>query len=572
MERIYRIDISRKKVSAEEVPEAFRYLGGRGLSDTILLNEIDPGIDPLSSGNKCIVAPGVLGGTLAPCSGRLSFGGKSPLTGTIKESNSGGLAAQKLARLGVKALIFEGEPNQQGSVVQINKDGVQLLSGEEYQGLANYECVKRLRGKFGTSCATITVGPAGERRFLNSTIAVSDLDGIPTRQAARGGLGALLSSKGVKAIIVDDSATSWVVPRNPKKFREACKEFVKYLVDTKKVLRNYGTASVLNPVCSVGGLPTRNFSRGKFEQATEICGETIHDVISERGGQGKVSHACCWGCVIGCSNIFPGKDGKGVVSSLEYETIELLGANLEISSLDDIAKMNFMCNDFGIDTIETGVTLGIAMEAGVIPFGDVEAAMRMIAEIGKGSLIGRVLGNGAATAGRVLGVTRIPAVKGQAIPAYDPRGLKGTGTTYILTPMGADHTAANCLPGRGGIDCTKPEGQIGLSIAIQTIVAALDTLGICIMTGSDPANDKFLAGLMSGFTGEDWTGEKVMEWGRSVLRTEHRFNQIAGFGPAQDRLPSFFLAEKLPPSGHAYDVSYEEVDRAKRELMEGKSF
>jgi aldehyde:ferredoxin oxidoreductase len=570
MSKIYRIDVSRKKVLEEEVPEAYEKLGGRGLSAAILLNEVDPGTDPFSRENKCIVAPGLLGGTLAPCSGRISFGGKSPLTGTIKESNSGGLAAQKLARLGLKALVFEGGPTSEGSVMKIDRQGIQLIPGDEYKGLANYACVKKLREKFGDQCATITVGSAGERGFLNSTIAVSDMDGIPTRQAARGGLGALLFSKGVKAMIVDDSGTSLIEPRNPAAFKEACKTFVKYLVETKQMLRKFGTAAVLNPVQGVGGLPTRNFSQGQFERTAEICGEKIHDVITERKGEGKVFHVCCPGCVIGCSNIFPGKDGKSMVSSLEYETVDLMGANLDISSLDEIARLNYMCNDFGLDTIETGVTLGIAMEAGIIPFGDAKAAMGTIEEIGKGSLLGRVLGNGAVTAGKVLGITRIPAVKGQAIPAYDPRGLKGTGTTYAMSPMGADHTAANCLPGRGGVDCTKPDGQVNLSVAIQKIVAALDTLGLCIMTGADPTNDKYLAGLMSGFLGETWAPEDVMGWGRTVLRMEHQFNQAAGFGPVQDRLPSFFRTDPLPPYGWTYDVSYDEIDQAKQDLIQTK--
>jgi len=568
MSSIYRIDIGRKKVTVEDVPEIYRHLGGRGLSAAILLDEIDPTTDPFSAGNKCIVAPGLLSGTLAPCSGRLSVGGKSPLTGTIKESNSGGLAAQKLARLGVKALIFEGEPNREGTLIKINKRGIEILPGDAYRGLANYECVKRLREQFGDRIATITVGPAGERRFLNSTVAVSDMDGIPTRQAARGGMGALLSSKGVKAILIDDLGTSIIQPRNFEKFKKACSVFVRNLIDTKQILRKFGTAGVLNPVNSVGGLPTRNFSRGQFEKSQELSGERVYDMIRERGGEGKYAHVCCPGCVIACSNVFVDKEGKSIVSSLEYETITLLGANLEVSSLDEIAKMNHRCNDLGLDTIETGVTLGVAMESGLVPFGDAQKASDMIEEIGKGSLIGRVLGNGAVTAGRVLGVTRIPAVKGQAIPAYDPRGLKGTGTTCILTPMGADHTAANCLPGRGGVDCTKPDGQVALTMAIQALVAVLDTLGLCIMTGSDPANDKFLAGLMSGFTDEEWTGEKVMEWGKSILRMEHRFNEAAGFSSAQDQLPSFFLTEKLPPLGHTYDVPYEDAEKAKRNLME----
>lgn len=569
MGNIYRIDVGRKRVDAEDVPEAYCYLGGRGLSAKILLDEIDPGAEPLSSGNKLVIAPGLLSGTVAPCSGRLSFGGKSPLTGTIKESNSGGLGAQKLARLGVKALIFEGEPNQDCAVIKVDRKGIEILSGEAFRGLPNYECARRLKQEFGDRYVTITVGPAGERGFLNSTIAVSDMDGIPTRQAARGGLGALLASKGVKAMVIDDSEIKMVQPVNPEVFRKACRTFSKYLIETKQMLRTYGTAVVVNPVCGVNGLPTSNFSRGQFEKAGEICGEKLHDVILERGGDGKIAHVCCPGCVIACSNVFPDRDGKRIVSSLEYETITLLGANLEIASLDDIARMNLLCNDYGIDTIETGVSLGVAMEAGLIPFGDARGATEMIEEIGKGSLLGRVLGNGAVTAGKVLGVRRVPAVKGQAMPAYDPRGLKGTGTTYVMTPMGADHTAGNCLPGRGGVDCTKADGQVALSVAVQTIVAALDTLGLCIMVGSDPSIDGYLAGLISGFIGEKWTAERVMDLGRSILAMEHAFNRAAGFTSAHDRLPDFFLAEQLPPYDRVYDVSYEEIERAKKGLWMG---
>ena len=571
MARIYRIDVGRQKIATEHVSEAYTYLGGRGLSAAILHDEIDPGVEPLSAGNKCIIAPGLLGGTTAPCSGRLSCGGKSPLTGTIKESNAGGLAAQKLGRLGVKGLIFEGVPNEHCSIVKIDSEEVQILPGERLRGLPNYECVRRLREEFGEKYATITVGPAGERRFLNSTISVSDMDGIPTRQAARGGLGALLASKGVKAILIDDAGTTMVTPRRPHRFRDACRTFVRYLQETKQMLRTHGTAVVVNPVCEVGGFPTRNFSRGKFEKASEICGERVHEVIAQRGGQGKVSHICCPGCAIACSNVFQDENGHRIVSSLEYETIALLGANLEISSLDAIAKMNFMCNDYGIDTIEMGVTLGIAMEAGLIPFGDAEGAIGMIDEVGKGSLLGRVLGNGVVTAGKVLGVNRIPAVKGQAIPAYDPRGLKGTGTTYAMSPMGADHTAGNLLPGRGGVDCTKPEGQVELSMAAQSLVAVLDTLGLCIMVGSDPSNDKYLAQLMSGFTDEDWTAKKVMEWGRTILQMEHAFNRAAGFTPVHDRLPGFFLTDRLPPDGRVYDVSYEKIDQTQRTLVGDKN-
>ena len=181
-------------------------------------------------------------------------------------------------------------------------------------------------------------------------------------------------------------------------------------------------------------------------------------------------------------------------------------------------------------------------------------------------MLGRVLGNGAETAGRVLGVRRIPVVKGQAIPAYDPRSLMGTGTTCALHAGGADHTAANLLPGKGGLDCTAPEGQVDLSMDIQTTVAVLDTLGLCIMTGSEPAINPYLADLLSGFTDEDWDIEKVLRWGRAVLRREFLFNRRAGWGPAQDRLPDFFTEERLPPFDRLFEVSYEEM-REKKDLL-----
>lgn len=571
MSLIYRIDIGRGTVKTEEAGEAYRALGGRGICAAIVAHEVEPAAEPFSSGNKCVIAPGLFSGSLAPCSGRLSVGGKSPLTGTIKESNAGGLAAYKLGRLGIKALVFEGRPNRVGAVVKVDRRGVQIGAGSIYRGLGNYACVERLRKEFGSGVATITVGPAGERWFLNSTVAVSDMDGLPTRQAARGGMGALLSSKGVKAVVIDDGESSSVAAMNAPKFRAASREWAQYLIQTKQMLRDFGTAGILNLIHAVGGLPTRNFSRGQFEGSQDLSGERLRETIQKRGGDGKYAHVCCPGCVIACSNVYVDQEGRSVVSSLEYETIALLGANLEVSQLDAVAGMNYLCNDLGLDTIETGVTLGLAMEAGVIPFGDVQRANQMIEEMGKGSWLGRLLGNGVVLAGRALGVSRIPAVKGQAIPAYDPRGLKGTGTTYILSPMGADHTAGNCLPGRGGLDCTKPEGQVSLSLAVQSLVAMLDNLGLCIMTGSDPGNERFLAPLISGFLDEPWRGEDVMEWGRRILRTEHRFNEAAGFGPSQDRLPSFFLEEDLPPFSRRYDVSYEAVDGAKRELMEGET-
>ncbi len=252
-----------------------------------------------------------------------------------------------------------------------------------------------------------------------------------------------MGSKGVKAIVVDERGTEPKLPlADAEKFKAASQKWAKMLTANPisgQALPAYGTAVLINIVNESGALPTQNFRRGRFEFAENISGERMAELIKQRGG--KTKEGCHPGCVIQCSQMYPGPDGQYLTSGFEYETIWALAAHTTIKDLDDIARMDRLCDDLGLDTIETGVTLGVCMEGGVIPWGNGPAAIDLLKKVYTDDPWGRIIGNGAAFTGQALGVSRIPVVKRQAFPAYDPRAEKGMGLTYATSPMGADHTA-----------------------------------------------------------------------------------------------------------------------------------
>ncbi|MEJ2754202.1 MAG: aldehyde ferredoxin oxidoreductase C-terminal domain-containing protein, partial [Chloroflexota bacterium] len=269
------------------------------------------------------------------------------------------------------------------------------------------------------------------------------------------------------------------------------------------------------------------FSQGQFEQAEKISGEYMRELLLARGGASETTHACMAGCTIRCSNIFGGEDGEEIVSPLEYETIGLMGANLGIDSLDAIARMNWQVNDLGLDTIEIGAALGVAAEAGLMAWGDGEGGLALIDEIRRGSALGRVLGNGAATTGKVYGVERVPAVKGQAISAYDPRAIKGTGVTYATSPQGADHTCGLTI--RAKIEHLDPTIQQAESRNAQLNMAGYDTLGACIFAGFGfAATPGTIRDLLNARYGWDVSETILQELGRQTIF------DLAGAWPADD--------------------------------------
>jgi len=275
------------------------------------------------------------------------------------------------------------------------------------------------------------------------------------------------------------------------------------------------------------------------------------------------------GCVIHCSGIYNDKNGEYVSKWPEYETVWAFGPNCEIDDLDAIARMDRACDDIGIDTIETGNAIAVAMEGGVKEFGDVAGAEELLAEIGKGTPLGKILGSGAGAVGKAFGVRRVPVVKNQALPAYDPRAVKGVGVTYATTPMGADHTAGyavatNIMKVGGYVDPLVTEGQVNLSRDLQVTTAAIDTYGLCLFVAfpvmDNPDAFTAIVDMVNAKYGLSLTGDDVGALGQRILKMEREFNARAGFTAADDRLPEFFNIEKLPPHDEVFDITDEELD------------
>ena len=562
---VWRVNVRTQELKREPVPAAWQRLGGRGLSARILLDEVDPRCDPLGPDNKLIFAPGLLVGHMLSSTDRISVGGKSPLTGGIKESNAGGRTGLHMTYMGMHALIIEAQPPQEGLwVLHLTANGGAAWEpAGELAGLGVYDAAARLVARYGDKVAIALIGPGGEMRMAAAGIQNLDKDRVPSRIAARGGLGAVMGSKGLKAIVFDHAGGQRPPIADPESFKAAQKDYTKSVLEHPQSItyRDYGTASMAHMSDGFGGLPTRNFSSGHFEHVDEISGETMRDFLLERGKPSDPSHACMAGCTIKCSNVFGGEDGKMIVSPLEYETIGLMGSNLGIDSLDTIARMNWQVNDLGLDSIEIGAALGVAAEAGLFKWGDGDGAMALIDEIRAGSDVGRVLGNGAVATGRRFGVERVPAVKGQAMSAYEPRAIKGTGVTYATTPQGADHTAGLTI--RAKVNHLDPTVQKDPSLTAQLNMAGYDTIGACIFAGFGYAAspDAVIKRLLEGRYGwEDLPDNILQVLGKETIKLEREFNRRAGFTPEDDRLPKWMTEEPLSPHNSVFDVSPELLD------------
>ncbi len=574
MDKIMRIDMGAAggpKVSTEPLGE-YQGLGGRALTSAVVNKEVPADCHALGPENKLVIAPGLLSGTAAANSGRLSVGCKSPLTGGIKEANAGGQAAQIMAKLGYAAIILEGETPKDGPYkISIDNDGVKIEKAPELKMLTNYQLMDKFLSVYEKNGSMISIGTAGEMLMANSTIAVTDPEGRPTRHAGRGGVGAVMGSKGVKIILLDGTGTKGRTPADPEAFKAANKEFVEGLRKhpvTGQGLPAYGTNVLTNVINEAGAYPYANFSKGQWENASKLSGEAQAELESKRGG--NPTHGCHRGCVMKCSGIYHDKDGNYLTKQPEYETVWSHGGNCGIDDLDAIAMMDRLDDDYGLDTIEMGATIGVAMAAGVIPFGDAEAAINLVHEVGKGSAIGRLLGAGTAATAKAYGIERAPVVKNQAMPAYDPRAVKGVGVTYATTPMGADHTAGyavatNILKVGGDVDPLSAKGQVELSRNLQIATAAVDATGMCLFIAfavlDQPETFQALIDLLNAYYGWSLTADDVAEYGKSILKSERDFNTRAGFTPMDDRLPRYFTREPLAPHNVTFDVAGEELDQ-----------
>jgi aldehyde:ferredoxin oxidoreductase len=592
--KLIRVNMNKKTVATEDVPQEYETLGGRGLTSIMINSEVPPKCDPLGPENKLIFAPGFLSGTLLPNTSRLSVGAKSPLTGGIKESNAGGTAASSLGRLGITAIVVEGQaPEGELSFLRVDgKGSPTIIPAMEFKGMRTYALTERILKAYGEKNSVLCIGPAGEYRLAVASIQSSDVDGRPCRAAARGGLGAVMGAKGLKALIIDQRGKRPFDIADPKAFRDAVKAVINIVKAdhmNSEVMPTLGTAGLVAPVNAMGAFPSYNARKGVLDGWEKISGETMAELIRKRGG--KTTHMGCSQCIIHCSNEFVDKKGKYVTSSLEYETIWAMGGMIGIADLDTIARLDNLCDDIGVDTMSTGVAVAVAMDAGYKTFGDEKAALELVEQIGKGTEFGRILGSGPASVGRYFNHKRVPAVKGQSIAAYDPRAMLGQGVTFATSPMGADHTAGNMVGAylEGKLDPLKTEGQVEGSRNLQIAMAAFDSAGQCFMASvallSPQGMEAFRKVLGARFGpakfGPDRSGttkigpEKARKQetgttfvpddfphtlGLRILKAEREFNRRAGITARENRLPRFFYEEPLPPHNTVFAISDEEID------------
>jgi aldehyde:ferredoxin oxidoreductase len=580
MAKLMRFNMSDRTWSLEDLPEAYKYLGGRGLTSTIVYDEVDPLCHALGPNNKLVFGLGIVAGTSAPTSARISVGAKSPLTGGIKEANAGSTFPPALAAMGVRAIVVEGQPKKKGKywMAYVTWDAdkgepkVEFLPAKEYVGRDLYEVFPELFERFG-KVSIAGIGVAGEFLYGNSGVVFDDMEGRPARYAGRGGLGAVMGSKGLKFIILDRKGAPGVELADKEVFDQGRKKLTDALMThditkPKGALNSYGTAVLINIMNEAGGLPTRNFSEGRFEGAAKIAGEALFEGNKERLGKELYNHACSPGCIIRCSNTWHREDGTEHVSCQEYESIWSLGANCGIDSLDVTGELIRLCNAYGLDTIEAGTTLAVAMEGGLAKFGDGKAAIKLMKAIGKGKPVGRILGAGTETTARVLGVRRSPTVKGQSMPAYEPRAVKGIGMVYATGTMGADHTqgytiAPEILGVSGKVDQFDKD-KAALARGFLEATAFIDSTGHCLFIAFailDIASGfEGVVEECNGVLGTNWTMDDVGRIGKEILAKERAFNEAAGIGKEQDRMPEFMKLEKLPPHNVIWDISDEALD------------
>ena len=564
MERILRVNTRTREAFFTNTTEEELRLGGRYYIDHILMNEVPPTCEPLGRYNKLILTIGLMSDTLLSTAGQLNVGGKSPLTGGVKESNAGGTIGKRLAKMGLKAIILEDTPcTSVTRILVVSVDGARFVDAPELRHALVSDTVKYCRNHFNPKAGLVCIGPAGEMKMCSAGVASVLDDGIQVRYAGRGGMGALMGSKGVKAIVVDDKGSKYAPKAaDPELLNNTIKAIANDITsDPKSKNRKlYGTIDIIDMANEVGLMPTNSFSAGSFNSNPHWCGENFSNTIKERGGMGRSGTPCVPGCTIQCSNVYPDAKGNRITASLQYESVVQLGSNCGIGDMDKIAELNDLCNEVGVDTIDCGVAIGICMDVGLLEFGDFEASKDAIMQIAKGTPLGRIIGAGAAIAGRVLGSRRVAAVKGQAMPAYDPRALKGNGVTYITSPQGADHTAGNCFETLKTNNPLGLENQAYNSRRAQVRAGILDTFGVCLfLRPSFVKNPQYMADLINGRYGWGVTIEDVKEMSADMLAMEREFNRKAGVPDELANIPEFMTGEKLTPTGAVYDIPKEEM-------------
>lgn len=562
MFKLLRINTVTGEVKNESYDSKEFLLGGRTLSSFLVSKEIIPSCDPFGKSNKLFFCVGALSGTTVSSSNRLSIGAKSPLTGGIKESNAGGIVGLRMAQQGLRCIVLEDSPTKDDGwkIIVIGKDRTELIDGNFLVGKGVYEKSELLSEKFGKKAGCMTIGPTGENLLLASGIACSDPHGVCSRYAGRGGLGAVMGSKKIIAMVILDDGEVKPQYTDLQAFRDGSKNILNLLKENpvSSKFTKYGTAAMVDICQAFKVLPTRNFTSGTMEGAEKINAQTMYDTIKARGGEGRTQHACMNPCAIQCSNVYPNEKGELLCSPVEYETMALMGSNLCLKNLDTIAEMNRIANDAGVDTLDCGAAIGVAMEAGIAEFGDDEAAIRLMNEVLNVTPLGRILASGCKVAAQVFGVKHAPHVLGQALPAYEPRGTKGMAVTYLSSPMGADHTFGFTL--RDEDDPITKEGKVALSKKFQLIGSRMDAMGTCNFVRYSVRDDMMpLLRLIEALYGVTITATEFDDFVIGTLRMEHQFNRDAGITPAAHRFSETFYTIAQEDTQEKMDITDEEV-------------
>ncbi len=565
--KLLRVNLTNGTIKEEEIPEEKMkmFLGARGLGSKYLADEIDPKIDPLSPENKLIFAPGPLSGTTAPTGGRYDVITKGPLTGTIAASNSGGFFGAEVKFAGYDMIIVEGR-SEKPVYISIRDNDVKIEDASDLWGKDVYETTDLLLEKFGDKRARVAcIGPAGEKLVKFAAI-MNDKD----RAAGRTGVGAVMGSKNLKAIVV--RGTKRVEVANPEEFKAVVKEKIDILKEngtTGQGLPTYGTKVLDNIINQNGLYPTHNFQTGVFEGTEPISGEALVDKY-------LVRNKACFACPIGCGRVTKlpsGLEGEGP----EYETGWAFGADCGVSDLNAIVEANFICNKLGLDTISTGTTIAAAMELyekGYLPkemiekgpeprFGSSEAIVYYAWAIGNRKGLGDKLAEGSYRFADSLGHPELSmSVKKQELPAYDPRGAQGHGLEYATSNRGGCHVrgymiSPEILGSPEKLDPQQIEGKDQWVKTFQDLTAVIDAAGLCLFTSFALGLSDY-TDLVNAATGFNYKDEELLQVGERIWNLERVFNIKAGVGPEQDTLPKRLLEEPMPDGpnkGHVVRLS-----------------
>jgi aldehyde:ferredoxin oxidoreductase len=564
-----RINLSTGKITYEDIPEewARKYVGGRGLGVRYCL-EAGPTIDPLSPDNLLCFMNGPLTGTRANMSGRMAIVTKSPLTGTITDSHHGGWSAARLRWAGFDALLFQGASDTP-VYAYVENDTVELRDASEVWGMGVHDTVKFFQNRYGEKdLSVIAIGPGGEN-LVKFASWINEMD----RASGRGGTGAVGGSKKLKAIVIK-AKQAYPKPANPDAFKKAHKQALATIMDEKNVtaprkggLSVYGTNVLMNIDNGIGALPSRNAQLASFGENGElISGEYVKEHI-------LVNDPTCHACPVACKKeVEVEYQGQKLrMESLEYESAWALGAFGDNNNVVAIAWMINQCNNFGIDTIEMGVVLATYMEIcekgwnGQAPlaFGDHVNMVRMIERTAKREGVGDVLAEGAAGVAKHYGHPEVAmSVRGQGIPAYDPRGLKGMGLGFATSNRGACHLRGYSPASELGLIGLKTDplawkGKGELLKLLQDLHAFSDSLDLCKFSAFAEGAEEYILQYAAIVGLEGLTGDDALEIGERIYNLERYYNQLAGEKPGSDTLPKRFLEEPstMPGSeGHVCEL------------------